>query len=454
MSAGPLPLPRKDVPGIVWPPVEAGANALRALLGQLEETQWLAPDMIEKMQRRQLAVLARYLRDHSPFFARRLKEAGLAPEALALSGGLGSLPPLRRGELQREEGMFCARVPDRHHPVGETRTSGSTGEPVAVRRTRVSQLFWSAMTVRDHLWHKRDLTGSMALVRAKMPGLTRRDDWGAPMNLLFRTGPALGIPISLDASELYRVLADFQPSTLLIYPSTLAALVQHMEATAGKLDSLRFLRTIGETLSPATRQAARTVLGVNHADVYSSQELGYIALQCPVSGLYHVMAETMIVEVVDENGAPCGPGEVGRVLITDLHNFGTPLVRYEIGDYAEVGETCSCGRGLPTLARILGRERNLIRMPDGTRHWPLVGYDRFREIAGVRQYQFIQVDREVVDVRLVTDSPLSEAQEAGLRDHIAAALGHPFELRFHYYEERLPLSASGKFEEFLCLVRD
>jgi phenylacetate-CoA ligase len=132
--------------------------------------------------------------------------------------------------------------------------------------------------------------------------------------------------------------------------------------------------------------------------------------------------------------------------------MATPLIRYDIGDYGEVGPPCPCGRGLPTLARILGRERNLILMPDGTRHWPLVGFQKFREIAPVTQYQFIQHTREDIELRLVTERPFTGEDEKRLRALVQRALEHSFAVRFVYFKERIPAAASGKFEEFVCLV--
>ena len=97
--------------------------------------------------------------------------------------------------------------------------------------------------------------------------------------------------------------------------------------------------------------------------MYSSQEVGYIALECPTGESYHVQAENVLVEVLDDQDRPCSPGDVGRVVVTALHNFATPLLRYDIGDYAEVGAPCPCGRGLPALRRIMGRQRNMALLP-------------------------------------------------------------------------------------------
>ena len=53
------------------------------------------------------------------------------------------------------------------------------------------------------------------------------------------------------------------------------------------------------------------------------------------------------------------------MVITDLHNFAMPLIRYEIGDYAEAGDLCPCGRGLPVITRIVGRVHNMLTLPSG-----------------------------------------------------------------------------------------
>jgi phenylacetate-CoA ligase len=164
------------------------------------------------------------------------------------------------------------------------------------------------------------------------------------------------------------------------------------------------------------------------------------------------MAETMLVEIINDDGEPCRPGEIGRVIATDLRNWATPLVRYEIADYAEASEPCPCGRGLPTLKRIVGRTRNLVMRPDGTRHWPYLGFVKFREVAPIIQYQFIQHDPLDIEVRLLTERPMTFDEETALRNVILAALNYPFTIRFTYLSERIAPSKAGKFEEFICWV--
>jgi len=165
------------------------------------------------------------------------------------------------------------------------------------------------------------------------------------------------------------------------------------------------------------------------------------------------MSEGLIVEVLDEQGNPCRPGQIGRVVVTDLHNFATPLIRYDLNDYAEVGEACPCGRRLTVLKRIVGRSRNMLLLPDGRRHWPFFGVFRFTEIAPIRQHQLIQRSREKIEVRLVADIPLTAEQEMRLIDLIQKSLGYPFELKLVYFDEKIPRGKGGKFEEFICEVQ-
>ena len=208
-------------------------------------------------------------------------------------------------------------------------------------------------------------------------------------------------------------------------------------------------RTRGTGIVSGLRTDARRVFGVDVVDNYSSQEGGIMAIQCPEAGTYHV-AEHILIEVVDTDGHPCAPGETGRILMTDLINYATPLIRYEIGDYAEVGAPCPCGRPLATIRRFLGRERNLVLLPDGSRRWPLVGFHRWNEVFPVRQFQFIQEDRHTVTAKMsATGRPTAE-QEATLATIIQESLGHPFTIRFQWQEEPLPRGPGGKFEEFQC----
>jgi phenylacetate-CoA ligase len=454
---------RSATPGVLWPaaPGRAGAELL-AQLYQLEQTQYFPEALLRTRQLQQFAQLARHAAETCEFYADRFGALGLAPTGPWTWERFRTLPLLTRRELLTQAAQIHSqRPPPSHGDWQELQTSGSTGEVVAVRRTGVNQLIWLALTMRDHLWHQRDFRRSLAVIRANVPvqddqALAREVGWGPPVSLLHDSGPCYTRPLSTDTDVLADWLLDKNPDYLLTYPTALAALLARFERTQQRLTKLSEVRTIGETLNPEVRARCQAVLGVPIVDGYSAQEVGAIALQCPHSGLYHVHAESLIVEVLNDDGGACGPGETGRVVVTDLHNFATPLIRYELRDYAEVGPPlgCGCGRGLPTLTRVLGRQRNMVVLPNGQRYWPLVGLHRYREVGKILQYQLIQHDLEQVEMRLVAETKLEPVSEARLVEIVQQALGHPFRIRFSYVEGELERSAGGKFEEFVCRVAE
>jgi phenylacetate-CoA ligase len=431
-------------------------SQLPALLQKLALIERASTDEIVDLQQRQLNALAAYAAANSPYFGQRLKQAGMdGTQGLPIEA-LSSLPPMTRRDTQAAgNDLFCTHVPRAHMPVVETRTSGSTGEPVVVRRTAMTNLFWLACTMRANIWWNRDLTGVLAVVRADMSEeRISQDNWGPPASLLARTGPLHAFSMAIDTATQAALLAEVAPQYLLTYPNNMAALLRQFESGGKGLPSLRQILSLGETVTEELRDDARRILGVEIVDIYSSQEVGTIAVQCPASGQYHVMADNLLVEVLDRHGRPCRTGESGEVVLTDLHNYATPIIRYAIGDYAEVGDACPCGRNLPTLRRILGRSRNMAIYPDGTTRWPRVGFHHYRDIAPIVQYQLVQHSVDAVEVRLVVERPLAPAEEEALSRVIVEALGYPFKLEFVYFAERIPRSKSGKFEEFVCLVPD
>jgi phenylacetate-CoA ligase len=214
---------------------------------------------------------------------------------------------------------------------------------------------------------------------------------------------------------------------------------------------LREVRTLGELLDAETRTLCREAWGVPLTDVYSAEEVGYIALQCPLHEHYHVQSESLLVEILDERGDACAPGEVGRVVVTDLHNFALPLIRYDIGDYAEIGGACSCGRGLPVLKRIMGRVRGTLVTASGERYWPAFGSRGLAEIGSIQQHQFVQKGLDLVEARLVTTAPLTADEAERLRAHVLSRLPPGFRLQIAY-RDSIPRSAGGKFEEFFSEV--
>jgi len=190
--------------------------------------------------------------------------------------------------------------------------------------------------------------------------------------------------------------------------------------------------------------------GVRVSDIYTSNECGQIAFRCREHNNLHVQSEGIFVEILDDRGARCAPGETGQVVLTSLHNLATPLIRYQIGDYATVGETCGCGRASPVIRQVLGRVRNLALSPDGRRYWP-TALGKTRVIAAIRQAQWVQTARDAIELRVVLDRPLTAAETQLAIDTVCKALGHPYRVEI-VAVEAIARGPTGKFEEFLSLL--
>lgn len=454
-----IPNSRSVVSGISWPAMPGpAATELLAILYQLEQSQWWSPEALLEQQLRQLQPLLMHACQTVPFYRQRFDRIGFKPAAALTPDIFARLPLLTRSEVQTAgDSLRSRQIPASHGSSHVTQTSGSTGQPVKVHSTDLTALFWRAFTVRDHHWHNRDLSGKLAAIRAFREGIAEPPDgddipgWGPATDAIYQTGPSAMLRLGTDIGVQAAWLQRHNPDYLLTYPSNLMALVSHCKAAGTRLPKLREIRTVGETLGPEVRAACRETWGVPVVDVYSSQEMGYIALQCPQSEHYHLQCENALVEILDGQDQPCKAGEIGRLVVTGLHNFATPLIRYELGDYAEVGPPCQCGRGLPVITRILGRQRNMLMLPSGEMRWPLVGFKDYAQIAPIRQFQFVQKSPELIEMRLVTDRPLTATEEARLKELIQQSLGYPFQLTL-IYQQAIPRHRNGKFEEFISEI--
>ncbi len=410
------------------------------------------------MRAQQFARLRRVLEhayDTVPFYRHRLDAAGVRPTRPVTLDSWQTIPLLRRREIQEVGTSFYSRVAAAH-PERTRRivTSGSTGEPVMVLQSDLVRYLWRAFTLRDHLWHRRDFTQKLAVLRYTRRGVAQPPDgdvrrsWGAATDGVFRTGTGAMLSIDATIEQQANWLTRQDPAYLLGYPSNLETLAKHFRASGRTLSNLRQIRTIGEVVTSAMRAACQEAWGAAVVDVYTAQEVGYIALQCPDRPVYHIQSEHLWVEIIDELGRPCRPGEVGSVVVTTLHNFASPLIRYQLGDYAMVGGACSCGRGLPVLQRVMGRQRNILVLPDGQQRWPALGQaGDLAHLPRFHQFQVIQRSLEHVEVMLVAPRVLTAQEEDAARSYLREMLGYPFEILFTYVD-RIPCGPIGKFEDF------
>ncbi len=436
------------MPNCAWPaiPSDVGAQAL-ALQFQLERSQWMSPDDIRVAQFRQLQLVLDEAFRTIGHWADALRHIDFQPGNRLSFEQFTALPVLTRSDLQRlGNSLLNLNLAALHGKVSQASTSGSTGTPVTFYQTELTGHFWRALTLREHFWQHRDFMGSLAAIRSNVEN-GQAANWGLSTASVIATGPVFVMNIRADIGDQLYWLVEKNPDYLITHPSNLNALVKLAMQRGTALPNLKQLRTFGEVLTKETRQLCRSVWGSEIADVYSSEEAGYIALQCD-HGAYHIQSENLLVEIVDDAGQPTKPGETGRVLITTLHNFAMPLIRYDIGDYARSGNDCPCGRGLPVIERIMGRQRNMLKLPDGTAHWPSFPEDRWVGIAPIQQLQVIQRRLDEVVLKIKAERALTEEESIRLIDTFKATLGFPHNISIDQVAS-IPRAKNAKFEDFI-----
>jgi phenylacetate-CoA ligase len=394
---------------------------------ELRNAQWADRDSLLRIRQEKLRAVLRSARS-TPHYCRLM--GGLSLEEL--ESDISLLPPTMKGQVQGNEKSFLAAGAEGKalYPV---ETSGSTGTPLRLHLDQDSA---------------DQRTASLGLVQTEF-GRTPFDLFAEisvrPCHTLPLL-PALGLfrklPLSVfdDESRNLELLRRGRPDILGWYPSTLAVLARLNMASGPRL-KLKSVFCGAETLSAGRRKLLGESFSCRVFQQYGCVEFGTLAFECPEERL-HVCAPSCLLEIVDARGRPKKSG-TGDILVTSLSNLAMPLLRYRIGDRGSWGNDCACGRGLPVLKSLEGRDNDFIILPSGRERSP-VSFDILEGVHGVLAYQLVQERPDHFLFRLVpAQSGFPEESRLEVRKRIlAACLGERVSVEF----EELPRleKAGGK----------
>ncbi|MEE9139345.1 MAG: GNAT family N-acetyltransferase [Alphaproteobacteria bacterium] len=434
---------------------------------RLVENEFLSEDEQAARRRRGLARMIRFAFAEVPYYRDLAERLRLAPAELEDTESLPRLPVLTRSDLQRLGKRLCpGTLPKGERQVWEYRSSGTTGIPAQVFRTATSAVFSNvALSQRQLRWFRFDPARRFAAIRKPVEMPPGRD--GKPVlrdgtfhalawqyvGEYFQTGPFVGFGITNSIEEQVEWLARHDPDYLLSWSNNLDHLALTIREQAGTA-SLRALLGIAEQITPGMRRRIEDSFGVPLHENYGLNEIGIVAARCPEGGRYHVHAEFCLVEIVDADGQPCAPGEVGRLVVTGLTNPAMPLIRYDSGDLAEVVDgPCPCGRTLPSFGAVVGRSRHFAYCPPGTLARVEAVDDAIDElplalVRKLRRYQLHQFRDDSFELRVVAAETLSGKFEKPITAAWRAQVGGkgpPITIR---QVDEIPSSPSGKFQKF------
>jgi phenylacetate-CoA ligase len=414
----------------------------------LMRSQWLDAPRLAAYQESQLQQMLRHAASEVPYYGEPLSRLRRADGTFDLARW-DELPIISRSDVAANWDAFQPRnLPPGHEGIISVTTSGSEGKSLEIRKTRFEHTGVACASFRYADWFSYDYKIPLAMIRAGFIRLSGPDDpedglWGPPWLDASTRGARHRLTINASIDDQIDWLAGLGRVYLNTPPSKAMAIAQRCEERGDKLQ-IAAIMTVGERLSPDVRDEVLRILGCKISDVYATAESGLIAIECPETGAYHLQSEISKVEVIANDGHSCRPGETGHLVATSLYNFAMPLIRYRFNDLVTLGGSCSCGRSLPVISKIHGRESGFFKFPDGRNLLPEFSTARIRDITGESSWQVLQTTPTAVEVRLKSDSRLSAGQHQAMSQYIKETLGPAISVQIKNVSQ-FTTTAGGKF---------
>lgn len=413
---------------------------------------------------RSLGALLRFASEHVAHYRGVFRRAGVDPAGPFPATVLEALPILTKLDL-RDHGssLIADRLVPGEQGTHWTQTSGTTARPTKVLHSARSLAAFGHLKQREYRWFRLDPSGTFAWLRLPTQ-LPRRadgeklglgdslsfDNW--PNMQSFRTGRFVAANLLTPVEDLFVWLDRESPDYLMTYAQSLEKLAFAAEGQR-TATSLQALISISEQLTPGMRSRVERSFGIPVHQNYGLNEIGLVAIRCE-AGRYHVHTEHCLVEIVNEQGLACAPGETGRIVVTALNNLAMPLIRYDTGDLAvATGGPCACNRTLPTFGEIVGRYSRVVYLPPGTIGLVLALREAIEKMPPrltreFREFQIHQFADRTIELRIVARASMPEEFYMLIRTAWATATdGAGPELTVRHVDA-LARAPGGKFEVF------
>ena len=404
-------------------------------------------------QRRRLSAILRHAYGTVPFYRTWFDRAGLRPSEFGDPSALQKLPLLSKEIIRENLSQLCS-TRYRPHQLYPDSTGGSTGLPLRFFRDRECIVRRKAQELFFDQWMGYRLGDRTALFVAPVHLPQTLDGWKARIRNATAERLLAFDPYAISDAYLGDFAArynSYKPHLVRCFPNSLVIFAEFLRRRGITPWRPRAVSCTGENLYPDQRALFAEVFQCPVFEKYGTFECGVIACECRAHQGMHVFVDGVVVEVL-VNGRPASPGQVGRIVVTDLYNYGMPLIRYDIGDLASWGSgPCACGSPLPRLERVWGRDRDILVAQDGSPRPGYVLVEMVRKLNLSSQFQIIQETPDRLHVRY---APVRELP-GGALDAVSAAfrsqLGEGVQIRFERVPE-IPRAPSGKFVYVQSLI--
>lgn len=430
---------------LFWP----GGLEVRRNLRELERTQWLAHDELGAWQFARIKELIGYAYEQVPYYRDLYRRLDVHPEDIRTFQDFQSLPFLTKEDVRSHlEAMIS---PVLRSGALTDHTGGSTGKPLRFVVDRSFHRWDAALEFRGRGWYGAREGDKIALI------------WGAQRDMhMWSQRARLKAKIvrerylnafSMTESKMRafaEMLVRWQPDVLRAYGSALSLFARFLEQEGIGRIQPRIIELTAEKVTGPERRFLEEVFQCPVADWYSSREMGTIAFQCPQGGRH--VCETRYLELIADGNVQ-GPGQMGEVVITSLHQFTMPFIRYKLEDIAVYDSNpCACGRGLPVLREVVGRTNDYLVTVDGQFVHPEYFADVLMLRPEIARYQIHQPDEEHITVRLACKEGVDQAWLEGVRQELQVFLGGRTQILLETVDE-LPLTPAGKHRFIISQIK-
>ncbi len=403
---------------------------------------------ILQRQRQRLKKVLVHAYENTTFYQSSFDAAGFSPYELDESVPLRGLPPLTKPLIKAHFDGLVARnvVPT---SIIQNATGGSTGTPLKYAYDRQCDYMRRGQELYFDRWMGYELGNRIALFVAAAHHDHVGHHWRAKLRnatyeRMLRFDPHHITDDYMRAFALQFV--KYRPTMIKCFPNSLAIFAEFISREGITLPPVRAISCTGENLYPHQKRLFQETFGGEVFEKYGTKECGVIASECREHAGMHVFSEGVYVEIVGPDGGQVGPGQSGRVLVTDLFNFGFPMIRYEIGDMAIAKDAgaCPCGNPLPMIERLIGRDRDILVDSYGN---PKPGYLFVDAISKMNlwdaQFQVVQLASGDIVVKIVSTDK-TKVDTGLLVSKFRAIVGPKLPIALEFVES-IPRDPSGKY---------
>lgn len=424
-------------------------------LRELEKNQWLTRRQIADLQWEALTLLLKHAYANVPYYRNLFDRLGIRISDIKSREDFHRIPILTKKCLRKNVRQMLAM--NRKERLYSANTSGSTGLPLVFYRDGRSTGYSLAAMFRGHTWYGLEIGAKGAML------------WDVPIKWKARVSTRLKDFLLNSFREkecnlydenffhFYRMMKKKRPDYLMGYPSITYPFAFFLRENGidGRMFELKMVKCTSETLFDYHRELIESVFGCRLASEYGSAEMGVIAFECPEGG-FHLMADCVYTEFLDEFGRPARPGMKARIIVTNLRNYSMPILRYEMGDIGVAsGGMCECGRGLPLMESVVGRVSEPLITADGKKAHAGIFYHVIhrlnREGLAFKQYKVYQTAVSELKIEIIKGPDFSERLLKNMDRELHQSLGSGMNIHYEFVSD-IPRDRSGKLRDFVSLL--